>query len=359
MSNWFGINAAGSSAKAGGGPAFRDLWNFRYRKLNHLRDRYYQAWLKIRHLKRIKKKIGNRPLVAIILSEQMGDIIACEPIAREVRRRHPDGYIIWAVRAPFVDLVKYNPHIDEYLIEKCPGERVQLLQSGVYDQVYNLHISHRKCPYCPEDPVNPIADQIGLTFDNYYHRGDLLHIFSQAAGLPALTDEPRMYIPDSVRQTIAALQLPAGPIVIHCQSSHVLRDWPADNWNKLVRWLLDSYPYPIIEVGLTPTVTVQHPDFRSLCGQLSLLETAEVIGQARLFIGIDSGPAHMANAMQTDAVLLLGKLFDFVDYLPYSGRYKRGEGVTILNDFGHPCAELPYHWVQETVQQRLGQPKLA
>lgn len=358
MSNWFGIKIAGSSNGAAEGPKFQDLWRYRYQKSIHLLERYRSASAKLRQLKQIKKTIGNRPLVAIILSEQMGDIIACEPIAREVRQRHPDGYIIWVVREPFVDLVKYNPNLDGYLIEKCPGERVQLLQSGIYDVVYNMHISHRKCKYCSEDPVNPTADAIGLTFDNYYHRGDLLYIFSQAAGLPALTAEPKMYIPESVRQKIAALQLPADPIVIHCQSSHILRDWPADNWNKLVRWLIATYPYPIIEVGLAPTVTDKNPQFRSLCGQLSLLETAEVIRQARLFIGIDSGPAHMANATGVDAILLLGKLFDFVDYLPYSGRYKRGEGVTILNDFGHPCAELPYAWVQEAVQQRLSQPKL-
>lgn len=337
---------------------FQALWTHRYKKYTHILGKFWSFINKYVQLRWLKQKIGNRPLVAIILSEQMGDIIACEPVAREVRNRHPNGYIIWVVREAFVELVKHHPDLDGYLIEKCPGERVRLLRSGIYDVVYNLHISHRPCKYCPEDPINPIADRIGLTFENYYHRGDLLYMFSQAAGLPALTADPKMYIPESVRQKVASLELPARPIVIHCQSSHILRDWPADNWNKLVRWLIDTYPYSIIEVGLTPTVTEQHPRFRSLCGQLSLLETAEVIRQARLFIGIDSGPAHMANAMQTDAILLLGKLFDFVDYLPYSGRYKRGEGVTILNDFGHPCAELPYAWVQETVQQRLGQPKL-
>ncbi|WP_420148296.1 glycosyltransferase family 9 protein [Spirosoma sp.] len=358
MSNWFGLTLFGSSNGSAEGPKFQELWRYRYKKVAHLLERSRSVSAKYRQLKQIKKQIGNRPLVSIILSEQMGDIIACEPVAREVRKLHPDGYIIWVVRPAFVDLVKYNPNLDGYLLETCPGERVQLLKTGIYDKVYNLHISHRKCQYCPDDPINPIADQIGLTFDNYYHRGDLLYMFSQAAGLPALTADPKMYIPEEVQYKVESLQLPAGPIVIHCQSSHVARDWPAANWNKLVQWLLATYPYPVIEVGLTPTVTVTHPKFRSLCGQLSLLETAEVIRQARLFIGIDSGPAHMANATGVDAILLLGKLYDFVDYLPYSGRYKRGEGVTILNDFGHPCAELPYQWVQDAVQQRLGQPKL-
>ncbi len=338
------------------GPRFRELWTHRYHKIPHLIGKYWSFVSKYIRLRWRKLRLGNRPLIAIILSEQMGDIIACEPVAREVRRLHPNGYIIWVVREPFVDLVRYNPNLDSYLIEKCPGERVQLLRSGIYDKVYNMHISHRKCKYCPEDPINPTADQIGLTFDNYLDRGDLLYVFSQAAGLPALTDAPKMYIPEAIRQAVKARNLPGQAIVIHCQSSHILKDWPATNWNKLTQWLLDTYPYPVIEVGQTSTVNVANSRFLNMCGQLSLLETADVIRSAHLFIGIDSGPAHMANAMNTDGIILLGQLFDFVDYLPYSGRYKKGEGVTILNDFGHPCADLPYIWVQEATTRRLGQP---
>ena len=337
---------------------FISLWTFRFHKYTHILGKFWSFAVKYMYLRRLKLRLGNRPLVAIILSEQMGDIIACEPVAREVRRRHPDGHIIWVVREPYVELVKYHPDLDGYLVEKCPSERVWLLRSGIYDKVYNMHISHRKCKYCPEDPVNPTADKIGLTFDNYLDRGDLLYTFSQAADLPALTDDPRIYIPQSVRQQVAALNLLESPIVIHCQSSHIMRDWPAEKWNQLVSWLLETYPYPIIEVGMNPIVTQEHPRFRSLCGQLSLLETAEVIRQARLFIGIESGPGHMANAGGTTAIILQGQLYNFVTYLTYSGRYKRGEGVTIVNNHGHACADLPYADVQKAVQRQLSQPKL-
>lgn len=341
------------------GSRFKSLWTYRFHKYIHIVGKFWSFALKYLHLRRLKLRTGNRPLIAIILSEQMGDIIACEPVAREVRRLHPDGYIIWVVREPYVELVRHHPDLDGYLVEKCPGERVWLLRSGIYDVVYNMHISHRKCKYCTEDPVNPTADHIGLTFDNYLDRGDLLYTFSQAAGLPALTDDPRMYIPEAVGRQVAALNLADSPIVIHCQSSHIMRDWPTDHWNRLVGWLLETYPYSIIEVGVNPVVTRQHPRFRNLCGQLSLLETAEAIRQARLFVGIESGPAHMANAGGTTGIILQGQLFDFTNYLTYSGRYKRGEGVTILNNPGRPCAELPYATVQRVVEQQLGQPKLA
>lgn len=334
-------------------PRLKQLWTHRYHKYSHIGGKYLSAWGKYGRLRLIKSRLKNQPLVAIVLSEQMGDVVACEPVAREVRRLYPDAHLVWFIRKAYVDLVRYNPIIDTYVIEKCPGERTYLLNTGIFDQVYNMHLSHRRCRYCKEDPVNLVADKLGLTYVNYYHHGDLLHVFSQAAGLPPLTDEPRMYISDAAINRVKALQLPDKYVVIHCQSSHAPRDWQPEHWNRLVNWLLQTYSYGVVEVGLNPIVQNADSRFMNMCGKLSMLETAEVIGKACLFVGIDSGPAHFANAMGAEGVILLGKLFDFVEYLPYSGRYKRGEGVTILNQIGHPCSDMPYEWVQRAVEEHL------
>jgi heptosyltransferase-3 len=43
-----------------------------------------------------------------------------------------------------------------------------------------------------------------------------------------------------------------------------------------------------------------------LSGKLSLKELAALAGRARLFIGVDSAPMHIAAAMQTPVVALFG-----------------------------------------------------
>ena len=339
-------------------PRFKQLWIHRYHKFFHILDKYVSVGLHYGKLRWQKWRFSNRPLVAIALSEQMGDIVACEPISREVRRLHPTAYIVWFVRRPYLDLIVHNPNLDGYIIEKCPGQRTRLLDTGIFDHVYNLHLSNRRCRYCAEVPVNRVADARNITYANYYNYGDLLYVFSQAAGLPALTADSQLYIPALTSARVRSLNLPPDYGVIHCRSSYAPRDWPARQWDELVAWLLEMYSYSVVEVGLEPTVQQAEPRFISLCGQLTILETAEVIKNARLFIGIDSGPAHFANAAGTEGVILLGQLFDYTDYLPYSGRYKRGDGVSILNWLGHPCSELPFGWVQDAVAQHLG-PKTA
>ncbi len=334
-------------------PRFKALWTHRFHKYTHIGGKFLSAWWKVLALRRRKVTLGKRQLVAIVLSEQMGDIVACEPVARAVRQQHPDAYILWFVRESYRSLVANNPALDGYLLEKCPGERTRILQSGVFDRIYNLHLSHRKCQYCAEDPINANADRLQITYANYYDYGNLLYVFSQVAGLPPLDDDPVVYIDDASRHRVDTLNIPAGAVVIHCKSSDVARDWQTGHWNRLVQTLLDEYQVSVIEVGLQPIVQCSHPRFQTLCGQLSLLETAEVIRQARLFIGIDSGPAHFANAVGTPGVVMLGKHYAFSDYLPYSGRYKRGEGVIILNKIGYPCSAIPFDEVIQAVEEQL------
>ncbi|WP_234734316.1 glycosyltransferase family 9 protein [Tellurirhabdus bombi] len=334
---------------------FSALWTHRRKKINHIANKYYLFGRDYIELSRLKESIGDRKLIAILLSEQFGDIVACEPIAEAVRKLHPNDHIIWVVRKPYVELVERNPHINGYLVEYCVSHRIKLMQSGIFDKYYNLHLSHRNCYYCGDDHVNPIADAKNLTYANYYFHGDLLHVFSQAAGLPALEGQPQLYPSKAVREKVASLNLPTNAIVVHCLPSYAERGWRPELWNQLVAWLLDTFPYPVIEIGLENQITLTHPRYINLCNQLTILETSEVIRHSQLFIGIDSGPAHLAHATGVDAIILLGKTRDFTEYMPYSGRYKRGEGLTILNRVGYPCADLPYEWVQQAVEEKLQQ----
>jgi len=48
----------------------------------------------------------------------------------------------------------------------------------------------------------------------------------------------------------------------------------------------------------------------SLAGQLSLKELAALIARAKLFLGMDSVPMHMAAALQVPTVVLFGPTFN-------------------------------------------------
>ena len=279
-----------------------------------------------------------RPLVAIALVEHMGDIVAGEPIARLARRRFPQARICWITRAPYASLPAGYPAVDRVFTVVCLTEWILLQRLKPFDVVWDLHINGRTCPRCGIPQIKPGALP---EIENFYDYGCLLDVECLCAGLPGLTDGPVITPPPAAAAMVDALSLPSRFIVIHCASNDPRRDWSADKWRELVaRILAADQTVTIVEVGLRPLAVVQDgARQRTLCGMLTILETAEVIRRARLFIGIDSGPAHLANAVGTHGVILLGVLLRFRSYTPYSGGYATGETAAIVHA-DRPVADL-------------------
>jgi len=340
---------------------FRQLWTHRYFKYSHIFKAHllaYQAWVYFR-AKKAKFSKGQE-LIAVVRTEHFGDIVAAEPISRYVRSLHPNAYIVWFVKPSYHELIDFNPEIDETFKEFCVTQRKALFEKNIFDKIYELQFSNNNyCATCNVSIDNPIALRKGINVHTYLSFGNLLEVFARTADLigdkvpfPA-DDQPRLYLQDQHRRKADSLQLPEKFIVIHCQSNYAPKDWPADRWNQLIIWMAKNYSYQIVEIGLKSNLDVKEPVYRNLCGQLSILETAEVIRRADFFIGLDSGPSHLANAVGTTGVILMGSLGAFPTYNPYSGKYGRQENAFFVRQAGSPCAELSLEFVKEKVANAL------
>ena len=280
----------------------------------------------------LRRRQPGRPVVAIGLVEHLGDIVATEPIIRHLRREHPDGYLVWVVGHRYRELLEHHPQLDAVLPVGCLTDWILLRDAGVFDRVVDLHFHQRHCARCGIRLVKPDGGR-GVTSDNYYALGNLLHAFCRIGGLPTLADAPELHVPAAPRAAVDRLALPPAYVAIHCASNETVRDWTADGWRELVSRILDL-GRPVVEVGLRPVVGPARPGYVDLCGRLSILETAEVIRRAAAFVGIDSGPAHLANAVGTPGVIILGEYGPYRRYMPYSGEYASGRNATVLHADG-------------------------
>ena len=297
--------------------------------------------------------------IAIVLIEHMGDIVACEPVARHVRAQHPDARITWVVKEQYRELVEHHPCVDDVLTVDCITEWNLLSASGLFDVVVNLHINGRNCPHCGCFPVARWETRHDVTLDDYYDHGSLLPVFSSCAGLPPLTDGPKVHVPAEVRERVDTMNLPSEFIVFHCTSNEDSRDWGDDKWRELVALVKRAWNGAIVEVGSQPCAAALAPgDVVNLCGRLSLLECAEVIRRARLFVGVDSGPAHFANAVGTFGVVLLGDYKGFHRYVPYTGDFGSGRNAELVYPRTGPARLIPAARVAAIVRRRLRAPTL-
>jgi len=311
--------------------------------------RHRTAWIGKRAL--IRARNGRRPIVLIGMVEHFGDIVAAEPVARFIRSENPDAYIVWAVNPSYRELIETNPHVDEPYFVDCLTEWIGLRGSDRFDRIIDLHVHGRFCEDCYALLEQPVHRR-EIHLDNYYNFGCLLEVFCRSAGIPVLTDAPRVYIPAARRARVDGLGLPERFVAIHTTSNQDSRDWMAEKWQVLAERLATERGLQVVEVGLKPTVDAATPQYTSLCGKLSLLETAEVIRRAEVFIGIDSGPAHLANAAGTYGVILLGRYAAFERYMPYSGDYGSGMNADVIQADG-PAKSIPVDRVLEAVARKL------
>jgi len=127
-------------------------------------------------------------------------------------------------------------------------------------------------------------------------------------------------------------------IHIHPASRWLFKCWPTDKMAALIdrlhldghRVILSAAP-DAAETQMIAAIQARlaSPAI-SLAGQLSLKELAALSGRARLFIGVDSAPMHIAAAVGTPCVALFGPSGD-KEWGPW------GVAHRIVGSDAHPC----------------------
>ena len=309
-----------------------------------------QADAVLKRLKQLKTTHPGRKLVGILLTEHFGDIVACEPVVPWLRTRHAGDLIVWITRPVYAGLLKEHPLLDAVVEADSISACGVIIRSGVLDRVVDLHLHRKPCTDFGGEHKKEWGNP-GVDTENYYHQGTLLEAMSIGAGLPPLDGQPFLSLPPGETGKVGGLNLPPLFIAIHAISNEVSRNWNPERWNQLAAQITSRFGLPVVEIGFVPVLSDQDNDIPSrnnsmeslrlnLCGRLSLVETAEVIRRAAYFIGVDSGPAHLANAFKIPSVILTGQYRDFKHYMPYTG-YLRDHAGEMVIQWDDPAAGIP------------------
>ena len=289
--------------------------------------------------------------ICIGLVEHFGDIVACEPVARYFRKKYPDAYISWVVKDNYRELIDSNPNIDETIPVNCLTDWIKWKSHASFDISVDLHVNHRICQVC-RIPLNKVEGNIDITGENYFDYGSILKAFSKGAGLDIPDEAPQVYISSHIKDSVSKFGLPHEYVVFHTKSQHEEKDWNPKLWSKLATKVIEM-GMNVIEIGLGSGLQVNSEKYHNLCGKTSLLQAAEVIRGARLFVGVESGNGHLANAVKTKSVILIGKLQRFRTYNPYSGDFGQEKNIFIARNENGPVSELGFTAVYDKVREAL------
>ena len=321
-----------------------DVWGERvaeWKRRRKVRRIKATAVAVVDQLRTMKAANPGRPFCGILLIEHIGDIIACEPVIAQVRESHPNAFVVWIVKPQFASLLASHPDLSAIVCVDSFLAMEEIVDSRVFDRVVDLHVNSK-----PTDVAGRLyqktSGDAAINTDTYLGKGSLLRAFSLAAGIEPRPAAPTMYVPKEAAAAIDALSLPDNFVVVHAAAGthQGHKNWSAPRWREVVSHIVDHYDTDVIEIGLEPVIQFKHPRFRALCGTLSLMETAELIRRSAFFLGIDSGPAHMANAWRRPALLLFARYFGSDTFNPFDGFYGE-QSDTIILRYPGPLSEQP------------------
>ena len=117
---------------------------------------------------------------------------------------------------------------------------------------------------------------------------------------------------------------PAPLLAIHLGAGAAAKRWPTRHWQGLVARFLEA-GWRVILVGGPDDVEVAraidpHARLRDWTNQFAVTETAALLERADLFIGSDSGPAHLAASASTASVILFSGTNRPGQWRPWSRR---------------------------------------
>jgi ADP-heptose:LPS heptosyltransferase len=261
--------------------------------------------------------------ILVIKHGALGDIILSLPAFAAIRAAHAAAEITLLTTAPFAGFLAASPWFDEIICDgrpaiwNLPGMLKLKRQLSGFDLVYDLQTSSRSSRYfalAGKPRWSGIAK--GCALPDADPQRNLLHTSRRLAGQLAAAGVSDLAAPDLswAAADISRFKLPPGfAVLVPGAAPHrPEKRWPAQKFANLAVQLQDRS----VVVGTKPeapfaaAIKSFAPLSLDLTGQTSLAELVSVLRQARLVIGNDTGPVHIAAALGVPTIVLFSNASD-------------------------------------------------
>lgn len=275
--------------------------------------------------------------VLVVCTQRIGDVLLATPLARSIKSAWPDAQLDFLVLPGTQGVLEGNPDVNQVLaFPQRASLPEKLAQLGRIWRRYDLALaaipSDRTLIFAWAAARNAVgcttADgalwlkrhllKIAVPFDNLHtHTVSMGLRLAEALGIPAIAQVqcPRVAT-DIWRQRLEQLELGmvTNYAVIHPNPKFRYKMWDSDKWIALISWLRQQNFEVLLTGSGDPSEAAYVQDIagkvpegcRCLAGLLSLAETAELLKDARLFIGPDTAVTHLAAATGIPTIALFG-----------------------------------------------------
>jgi predicted lipopolysaccharide heptosyltransferase III len=275
--------------------------------------------------------------VLVVRLRSIGDTVLATPSLFALKRFLPEAQVDILVEDWVAPLLTDHPHVDNVIVLDRGGFMTRArvareLRAERYDVVYNLH-GGTTATFLTR--ASGARHRVGFKTYQYANLHTTLapsplllwgqqktHSVEQQLALLGWTgvpvsDKPRtqLGIPpaavESVNQQLANAGLADRQIaLIHPAAAFETKRWATENFARVAEFVAERGLAPVAiaapnELGLIDTL-LNESSVHVLSLELSLPEVTALAARSRLFIGNDSGIAHIAAAVGTPSVVVFG-----------------------------------------------------
>lgn len=332
-------------------------------------------------LSRAGMENGNTCL--IVRTDNIGDFVLWLDAAAQMRNHYRSCRMVAVVGAASADLAQRCGVFDEIipvdipmftrsvtyrwkLMRKLQGYRAATVIQPTYSRMFLIGDAIVRLCGAPErigfagDLSNMSQWQRKLS-DSWYTRlvpsspGPLMEIERNRdflRGLGVVTAEARVTQLPVMAQLPEALRVEGDYFIIFPGASWLGRMWPVDSFAQIANVVHEQYGWRMVvcgsrsETGLGDQLLHKAglSGAMNLCGSTTLGEFVEVVRRARLLIGNETSAPHLAAAVDTPSVCILGG-GHFGRFVPYSRSVVGARPVCAYTEM--PCFGCNWRCIHE------------
>ena len=284
--------------------------------------------------------------ILIIRLSSIGDVIHCTPVASSIKKAWNECKITWLVSEVSADLIKENPHIDEIIIwsrEKFEKhlrafqfkqawamwrELQKMFEGKDFDAVLDIHglfltgmiarlvktkrrIGMREAKELNWLFMTETGKAVGKHITQKY-----LGVLT-CLGIEKVDSRMNLIVPVAARQFAENFLREHGVfssekiIIVIVGTTWPSKNWPVLFFEQLVITLAQEFRIILcggkgeVAIGQKIVAQVGLPVINAI-GKTQLLEMAALLERAILVIAGDTGPLHMAGALDVPTIGLFG-----------------------------------------------------
>ncbi|WP_417911343.1 glycosyltransferase family 9 protein [Candidatus Electronema sp. PJ] len=326
--------------------------------------------------------------ILIVKPSSLGDIVHTLPVVHALKRSLPGCFIGWIVQQAFAPLLAADQNIDAIYPIQIPSTSepqagrwawlaagkatLQTLQTlrkqfrqAPYDLILDLHASFRsgllgwtnpggmRIGFRDAKELNTLfQDQLVAVPAEVQHAQEKNLLFCKQLGINVAAEDFHLPCREEDReaaQIFLAEQGARGKQIIYANPAArwQTKFWPVERWAELADHFAAQGRLLVFggskqDVNYIAAITrLMRSQPVIAAGRLNLAQSAALISRSALYVGLDSGPMHIAALAKVPVVALFGPTHpERVGPWSVASRIIRAEGLHCLECRQRSCAHL-------------------